>query len=423
MMNLRGWFVCLLWFVGWAVCPVTSPLFAQAAPTEKLEIDLPAQGEDPLYLEAELDLRLPMDGILSSTNMHSGHALASYGIESWLYDENDPSPKTFGRRTAELFLLENSMLFFTALGHEGAHYRIAKVQDEKNVMIHLQPGLFYGIFPPLEGAYVSYENTPLDDTEGKNKGSAAGLAWNNQSAGETITRNLGKKANLSESLWYFVSQGSYSLTMLREGGLLKSKALGVSLGRENVCWGGNRDIGHWTEQTANYDCGIIAKIEKDVNAGNTWQALSLPLPLFSILSYWTANKGYSLPNYWAQTQTELTDRGVLQNLDVWWKNSDGFTSKFRVGYGNNRFDAKNPLWQMEMETFNSPMTFGDTQLDVALGVVNTKKRNYRIGGTFNRQFDKLKASLVANAYTGYHRLSPIAGGGWNEVKVKVGYTF
>jgi len=423
MMNLRGCIVCLFWFCCWAVCPVTCPLFAEDGPAEKLEIDLPAQGKEPLYLEAEVDLRLPRGGILNPTNAYSGHALTSYGIQSWLYDENDPSPKTFGRRTAELFLLENSMLFFLILGHEGGHYRTMVGSGKKGVTITLEPGLYLNLFPPLQGAYVSNDQYSIFDEEKNSKMYAAGITANNQSAEEIITRSLGKKINLSEVLWYFGNQISYGINMLRAGDPSASTGLEKELGRENVCCGGQRDIGNWLGSTASFDCELESKLLKDLKTGNTWQGLSLPLPLASAMGYWLFNKESNLPDYWAQTQSELTDRGVLYNLDVWWKNSDRFMSKVRVGYGNNRFDAKNPLWQVEMETFNSPVTVWGTQLDVALGVVNTKKRSYRIGGTFNHQFDKLKASLVTNAYTGYHRLSPIAIGGWNEVKVKLGYAF
>jgi hypothetical protein len=280
------------------------------------------------------------------------------------------------------------------IGHERAHQGAALVNG-------------------AESASIKWESTSFMTGETRWKGNlsreqemkiiSAGLTWNNNQAEDVIQSHLGGGVSMDDLLWYGINQ----LNMTRY--IMAPPA-------------DNRfhDVDTWVHLLGNEDEMTMQQIRKDLRVGAAWQAVSSLLPAVFGMN-WLMGGAAAIPNSWVNTQTELSDAGVIYGLSLWHRTKNNIIAKVRPGYGLDRNEDA-AIYSLEGEVSNIPVAGLLADLDG--GFARTKEGSRYFGISLKKALrNRSLLVLSSHWYSGYHRNNPSASAGYVEVMGEMSLPF
>jgi len=367
------------------------------AVTMVLTGNLVAEMKEPLELELEWNFSKNLHlNLMSTTNLYTGYSVVGYRIRRAI-----PGNK-FRDRTAEIVLTVPFTVAFSGFGHEGEHELACMENGAQDTSIRYESG------------YFQYNYTGDIDSGSEARVISAGLAWQNRSAEEVITRNLDREVPVSEILWFGVNQLCAS-----NYAYMTKRVYGNRYGHD--C-GDIASWISWLSWTENFDPLTEEHLSDDVKLGADWQVVGSILPIYSGLSYWFAGREQKMPNWWFNTQFELTDVGVMYALSGWYQFENGIQAKFRHGYGKNRVEGRD-MFSFEGEVSDIPL-FRDITGGFRAGFSKTSEDAISAGLSLKKPLWKnMAVGLGANYYSGYHRNNPRANGSWAEIFTSLNIKF
>lgn len=352
-----------------------------------------------LDYNASKDLRQNM---LSVTNLHTVYSVAAYGVEkgvNWTSQE-----KNAWQRTVELIVDSQLAYGLSVLGHEGEHDYAA---DRNGVVDRKLNWNFYS-------GSVVYDIATYNNLSGlqKSKLNSAGMAWNNRAAEEVlVSRIIGQRATLPEILWYSANKIQAPKYIAQTSAPDQTGTYGLS----------RNDVAGWVRNVSGNNFGKMDSLYNDLRTGAIWQGLSLIMPAGASLYYLFTGNIFQVPKIWFDTETELTDAGVLYSLTGLYKHQ-GITYTLRAGYGKNRIN-EGAMSQIEAEMKNIPLLIWDLKAKLRAGYTDTLGSSQSIGFGLEKSFKEVAVGVEINKYSGYHRYNPIPDEGLTEALINLKFKF
>lgn len=359
--------------------------------------------EETIPLEVKLEwafgMEEPESNLFRTKNLHALYNTVAHAIrDGFRYKVK----AAWLQRTLEIGYSFPLAFYMSIAGHErGGHGETALANGAEDT----SPHVFY------EGGAYSWEGLP---EEGKLKTSAAGMTWTNRSAEEVISRNLlGKEVTVSNLIWFGIGQidtASYIISKTDEPK------------REDYIRYGSygRDTERWIRLLSDEDYERAVHLYGDLRVGGYWQGLGLVPPLLAGLDYWFTGSLHKAPRFWLNPQTELTDAGVMYNLDVYHLLiGREILIKGRLGYGRDRVE-KEGMYAAELGVSGIPIFWG-VKGGLRGGVSETLGPNHSYGLSLSRTFGNFELGVEYDHYNGHHRRNPKAEGDFSEVVFSVGF--
>jgi len=286
------------------------------------------------------------------------------------------------------------LLKLSIIGHESQHERSAFANGAESVSIKWESNNSMAAKVKWTGHFTRDEEIKMV---------TAGLAWNNYQAEKVFQQNLGEVVGGDDLLWYGINQlnmAHYIMTRDDQDPY--------------------DDINNWLTLLSDNKPETVALLEKDLRLGAAWQAAGCIVPALSGFR-WLLGGKIKIPSFWFNTQTELTDAGVLYALSFWQKMKNGITTKIRPGYGWDRIKNK-PIYSLEGEMRGAHVSGVTTNLTG--GYSKTKDSSYTVGVSLRKEITrKATVELSSNWYSGYHRLDISSKDSDVEVVGKINCTF
>ena len=325
-------------------------------------------------------------------NLATANYLYGAGVNKILESIMDDS---IWRRTLELMLdTPFPMILSTYLHEYGGHRWVVLENGGKIVKmeVHFIDGGIKAIFDDYDARISS-------------RVAAAGISRQNLAVEYNISEVIGREFNLSDHVWilrnqllvtYYLDKADSSYSGYKEYG---------------------SDIELWIRNTADSE-----KLNSDVKKGTVWQGLGLIQPLWYTARYWWTGEKDLIPTWYLTPQAELTDAGVMFNLNIYKSFENGLFLKSRIGYGKDRIESDD-MYALEVELSSIPL-FWDLHCGVRAGFSDTLDTNYNLGASLTRDFGQVSVGVDGNYYSeGYHRESPRAYGSYSEITFWLAYSF
>ena len=323
--------------------------------------------------------------LLGADSMHSLYSLTNIGAKKII-----GKPNSFSGRSAEIIFASLLGHITKTMAHEEGHVFTARVNGAYETEINND---------------VYWWRGNLNDAE-RIKVSTAGLDWVNVEAEKTINRNMGKKINVSELIWFGLNQ-------VNAPGYVFTKTDTPEKCLDDCRYNTN-DTVKWYGLVGKSDLDIMDKLYSDLKVGAAWQALGLFVPIYHGIKYWSAGKEYTMPNWWFNPQFDMTDVGVMYALSVWHKSESGTTVHLRPGFGKNRVESGHiKALEVELSIPYSNYVFG-----IRGGSYKTLKRSHSFGVSAEKVVSKnWSVGVDIDQYSGYHRKNPKANSDWHETLI------
>jgi hypothetical protein len=350
-------------------------------------------------------------------NMHFLYELTALGT-NWLtkYPRNielDNNTSKYlvqlGGRSVAIAILSQTAKIGMILIHEGGHRETALKNGISNVEIE------WNIKKYWQGCTNYWlTNSELDKLsfQQRAKIEAAGVGKNNWAANYTIIKNLGRKIRISELMWFVRHQ--YAMTNY----IRKTDKPPSDLGTYGELFFDTHDIRKWLRYAGNEDYKIMSQLYNDLEFGQYWQGASLILPFGVGVYYWLTGEIITMPCFWVNLQTELTNVGVMYNSDFYYRGRNDIFYQLRLGYGKNYalgVENAEQMYNFGFKISQVPLPIWGLKSGFNFAKYKTADVSRSYGLTLGKDFGPLNIGLEWNKYNGYHPDNPVAEGEYSRV--------